>query len=58
MESVRMEMLCDADYCACNPQAQALRGSTTIADCEEIYRRANEKGDVSDARNETDEQAV
>lgn len=55
MESVRMEMLCDADYCACNPQAQALRGSTTIADCEEIYRRANEKGDVG---NDADEQTA
>lgn len=58
MEVGFIRKLCDADFRAISKTAQGVAKETTITECEEIYRRANEKGDVSDARNETDEQAV
>ena len=57
MESQRIKMLCDADYCNCSAGRRS-REATTIGECEQIYAQTNEKGDVSDARNETDEQTV
>jgi len=54
MESQKIKMLCDADYCNCSAGRRS-REATTIAECEEIYRRANEKGDVG---HDADEQAV
>jgi len=54
MEPLKIKKLCDADFCACSPMTQATRETTTIAECEQIYRQANEKGDVGhDADAET-----
>ena len=53
MESQKIKMLCDADYCNCSAGRRS-RETTTIAECERIYRQASGKGDVRDARNETD----
>ena len=57
MEPLKIRMLCDADYCNCSAGRRS-RETTTIAECERLYRQASGKGDVSDARNETDEQTA
>lgn len=53
MESLKIKMLCGADYCNCSAGRRS-RETTTVAECEQLYRQASEKGDVRDARNETD----
>lgn len=53
MESQKIKMLCDADYCNCSAGRRS-REATTVAECERLYRQASEKGEVRDARNETD----
>ena len=55
MEPLKIKMLCDADYCNCSAGRRS-RETTTIAECERLHSQANEKGDVRDARNETDRQ--
>ena len=57
MELQKIKMLCDADYCNCSAGRRS-RETTTIAECEYLHRQASEKGDVSNARNETDEQTA
>ena len=53
MEPLKIKMLCDADFCNCYAGRRS-RETTTVAECEQLYRQASEKGDVRDARNETD----
>ena len=38
-------MLCDADYCNCSAGRRS-RETTTVAECERLYRQASEKGEV------------
>ena len=53
MEPLKIRMLCDADYSNCSAGRRS-RETTTVAECERLYRQASEKGEVRDARNETD----
>ena len=55
MEPLKIKMLCDADYCNCSAGRRS-RETTTIAECERLHSQASEKGEVRNARSETDRQ--
>ena len=54
MEPLKIRMLCDADYSNCSAGRRS-RETTTVAECERLYRQASEKGDVG---NDADEQTA
>ena len=43
MEPLKIRMLCDADYCNCSAGRRSGRETTTVAECERLYRQASER---------------